>query len=91
MAATFPAAIKVFTVFHDYTDIIWALSINECHDEIVALEKIVGANPFLGTPFTSVGGAIQYLYNNKAPPTDVQGVPRKGLAPTIISRATISS
>ena len=67
MAATFPAAIKVFTVFHDYTDIIWALSINECHDEIVALEKIVGANPFLGTPFTSVGGAIQYLYNNKAP------------------------
>ena len=67
MTATFPRAIKVFTVFHDYTDIIWALSINECHDEIVALEKIVGANPFLGTPFTSVGGAIQYLYNNKAP------------------------
>ena len=67
MAATFPAAIKVFTVFHDYTDVIWALSINECHDEIVALEKIVGTNPFTSTPYTSVGGAIQELYNNKAP------------------------
>jgi hypothetical protein len=67
MAATFPAAIKVFTVFHDYTDIIFALSINECHDEIQALEKTLGANPFNGTPYTSFGGAIQDLYQNKAP------------------------
>ena len=67
MAATFPQAIKVFTVFHDYTDTIWALSINECHDEITALEKIVGINPFTSTPYTSVGGAIQDLYLNKAP------------------------
>jgi hypothetical protein len=67
MAATFPAAIKVFTVFHDYTDTIWALSINECHDEIQALEKTLGANPFASTPYTSFGGAIQDLYLNKAP------------------------
>jgi len=67
MAATFPAAIKVFSVFHDYTDIIWALSINECHDEIVALESVVGTNPFSGTPYTSVSGAIQDLYNSKSP------------------------
>lgn len=67
MAATFPAAIKVFTVFHNYTDIIWALSINECHDEIQALEKTLGANPFVGTPYTSVSGAILDLYLNKAP------------------------
>jgi hypothetical protein len=67
MAATFPRAIKIFTVFHDYTDIIWALSINECHDEIQALEKTLGASPFSGTPYTSFGGAIQDLFLNKAP------------------------
>jgi hypothetical protein len=67
MAATFPNAIKVFTVFHDYTDIIWALSINECHDEIQALEKTLGANPFNSTPYTSFSGAIRDLFLNKAP------------------------
>jgi hypothetical protein len=73
MAATFPAAIKVFTVFHNYTDIIWALSINECHDEIQALEKTLGANPFASTPYTSFGGAIQDLYLNKAPINHTHG------------------
>jgi hypothetical protein len=67
MAATYPYAIKVFTVFHDYTDIVWAHSINECHDEIQALEKIVGPNPFTSTPYNSVSGALQDLYANKAP------------------------
>jgi hypothetical protein len=67
MAATFPYAIKVFSVFHDYTDIIWALSINECHDEIQALEKTLGSNPFSATPYTSFSGAIQDLFLNKAP------------------------
>jgi len=67
MTATFPRAIKVFTVFHDYTDYIMALSINECHDEIQALEKTLGTNPFSGTPYLSFSGAIQDLYVNKAP------------------------
>ena len=67
MAAVFPNAIKIFQVFHDYSDIIWAISINECHDEIQALESLLGINPFQNTPYTSVGGAIQDLYNNKAP------------------------
>jgi hypothetical protein len=65
--AAYPNAIKVFQVFHDYTDIIWAISINECHSEIVALESVVGTKPFTGTPYTTVGGAIQDLYTNKAP------------------------
>jgi hypothetical protein len=73
MAATFPNAIKVFTVFHDYTDIIWALSINECHDEIQALEKTLGANPFAGTPYISFSGAIQDLFLNKAPINHTHG------------------
>jgi len=67
MAATFPVALKVFNTYHDYTDVIWAYSINEIHDEIVAIESILGTNPFLGTPYTTFGGAIQDLYANKAP------------------------
>jgi len=67
MGAAFPQAIKVFSVFHDYTDTIMALSINECHDEIQALEKTLGTNPFNTTPYTTFGGAIQDLYANKSP------------------------
>jgi hypothetical protein len=67
MAATFPQALKVFTTFHDYTDVIWAYSINEIHDEVVAIENILGTTPFFGTPYTTFGGAIQDLYANKAP------------------------
>jgi hypothetical protein len=69
MPATYPNAIKVFQTFHDYTDIIWAISINECHDEIVALENLLGIKPFTGTPYTTFGGAIYDLYMNKAPLT----------------------
>jgi len=69
MPATYPNAIKVFQTFHDYTDIIWAISINECHDEIVALENLLGAKPFTGTPYTTFGQAIYDLYFNKAPTT----------------------
>jgi hypothetical protein len=67
MAAVFPSAVKIFQVYHDYTDIIWAISINECHDEIQALEHLVGVNPFQNTPYTSVGQALQDLWLNKAP------------------------
>jgi hypothetical protein len=67
MTAVFPNAIKIFQVFHDYSDIIWSISINECHDEIQALESLVGINPFQNTPYTSVGAALQDLYLNKAP------------------------
>jgi len=67
MAASFPTSLKVFQTFHNYTDIIWAISINECHDEILALEKTLGVNPFQNTPYLSFGGAIQDLYANKAP------------------------
>jgi hypothetical protein len=67
MAATFPMALKVFSTFHDYTDVIWAYSVNEIHDEIVAIESVLGTTPFVGTPYTSFAGAIQDLYANKAP------------------------
>lgn len=69
MPATYPNAIKVFQTFHDYTDVIWAISINECHDEILALEALLGVKPFTGTPYTSFGQAIYDLYYNKAPIT----------------------
>jgi hypothetical protein len=67
MAATFPIALKVFSTFHDYTDVIWAYSVNEIHDEVVAIEHVLGTTPFTGTPYTSFAGAIQDLYANKAP------------------------
>ena len=67
MAASFPKSLKVFSIFHDYTDIIWAAAINEVHDEILALESTLGTNPFTGTPYITFGGAIQDLYANKAP------------------------
>lgn len=67
MAAAFPTSIKVFQTYHDYTDIIWAVSVNDLHAEVLALESILGINPFRGTPYTTFGGAIQDLYTNKAP------------------------
>lgn len=67
MAATYPVALKVFSTFHDYTDVIWAWSVNEMHDEIVAIESVLGTSPFTGTPYTTFAGAIQDLYANKAP------------------------
>ena len=67
VSATFPMALKVFTTFHDFTDVIWAYSINEIHAEVLAIESVLGTSPFLGTPYTSFGGAIQDLYANKAP------------------------
>lgn len=67
MPATFPAALKVFTTWHDYTDVIWAYSVNQLQDEVVAIENVLGTMPFSGTPYTSFGGAIQDLYANKAP------------------------
>lgn len=69
MAPTYPFAIKVFTTYHDYTDIIFANSVNEIEDEVASIETILGTNPVSVAPtyVTSVGGAIQDLYNTKAP------------------------
>lgn len=67
MAASYPNAIKIFTTFLDQTQVIYAAHMNEVHDEVIALEKTIGVNPFLGTPYTSIGGALNDLYNNKAP------------------------
>jgi hypothetical protein len=69
MAATYPAALKVFNVFHDYTDLIMAHSVNEIHDEVLSIETMLGINPLANTPYNTFGGAIQDLYNNKAPTT----------------------
>ena len=63
----YPAALKVFTVYNDYTDIIWAVSVNEIHDEVYSIEKVLGINPFAQTPYTTFAGAVQDLYNTKAP------------------------
>lgn len=67
--AVYPSAIKVFTTYNDYSDVIWAHSINEIHDEVLSIEKILGTAPFSGTPYTSFSGAIHDLYLNKAPLT----------------------
>jgi hypothetical protein len=63
----YPAALKVFSVYHDYTDIIWSISVNEIHDEVLSIEKVLGANPFASTPYSTFSGAVQDLYNSKAP------------------------
>jgi hypothetical protein len=67
MTATFPGGVKVFSTFHNYTDIIFAISVNELHDEIGSIERVLGVNPFRGTPYTTFAGAIQDLFTNKAP------------------------
>lgn len=65
----YPRAIKVFTIYHDYTDVIWALSINEVNAEVAEIERTLGANPLNNTPYRTFGGAIQDLWANKAPST----------------------
>jgi len=67
MPASYPNALKVFQTYHDYTDTIWAHSVNELHDEILAIENALGTAPFQGLPYTTFSGAIQDLYRNKAP------------------------
>lgn len=69
MAATYPVALKIFSTFHDYTDVVWAWAVNEIHDEVVAIENVLGTAPFTGTPYNTFAGAIQDLYANKAPIT----------------------
>jgi hypothetical protein len=63
----YPRAIKVFTTYQDYTDIIWARSINEVNVEVSVIERTLGTNPFQGTPYSTFGGAVQDLWVNKAP------------------------
>jgi hypothetical protein len=65
--AVWPNALKVFTTYHDYTDVIWAHSVNEIHDEVYSIEKTLGSAPFSGTPYVTFSGAVQDLYTNKAP------------------------
>jgi hypothetical protein len=71
MTASYPNAYKVFATFHNYTDVIYAQSVNEMHDEILAIESTLGTNPFRGMPsaYTTFAAAIQDLYANKAPYT----------------------
>jgi hypothetical protein len=66
---TYPTAIKVFPTYHDYSDVIFAHSINELHDEVGSIELTLGVNPTQAAPsyVTSIGGAITDLYNTKAP------------------------
>jgi hypothetical protein len=67
--AVYPTALKVFTTYQDYTDTIWAVSVNEIHSEVYAIESTLGTNPFYSTPYSTFSGAIQDLYLNKAPAT----------------------
>ena len=66
MAASYPNTLKIFQTFSDYSDIIFAISVNEIHDEVVSLESTLGANPLTGTGYTSVGQGLQDLFTNKA-------------------------
>jgi hypothetical protein len=63
----YPQAIKVFTTYHDYSDVIWAASINQMQDEVFSIENVLGIQPFAGTPYTTFSGAVHDLYVNKAP------------------------
>lgn len=77
MAASFPTSIKFFNTFVDQAGglpnpnlaIDFAANTNELHDEVVAIESLLGTMPFSGTPYTTLGGALSDLYINKAPVT----------------------
>jgi hypothetical protein len=68
---TYPSAVKVFPTFHDYTDVIFAYSVNELHDEVISVENVLGTwtngQVIDGTQYTTFSIAIQDLFNTKAP------------------------
>jgi len=68
---TYPSAVKIFPTFVDYTDVIFAHSVNELHNEIVSVETVLGTwsdgREIDGTPYTSFSIAINDLFNTKAP------------------------
>ncbi len=66
-SASFPATVKVFQTFLDQTQTIFAAHINEVHAEIVAIEKLIGAQPFVSLPYTTFAAALADLATNKAP------------------------
>lgn len=43
--ASYPTAIRTFTAWQDYTDIIWAFHPNEIHVEVTAIESTLGVSP----------------------------------------------
>jgi hypothetical protein len=67
MAATYPSAVKVFPTYYDYTDVIFASAVNSLHDEVVALENVLGVNPLVNTPYPTFSIGLQDLMANKAP------------------------
>lgn len=71
MGASYPATIKVFTAWQDYTDIIYALHPNEMHDEIVAIESTLGTNPQGGA--ATVADRIGAVETGKSPTTHTHG------------------
>jgi hypothetical protein len=68
---TFPTAVKIFPTFVDYTDVIFANSVNELHDEVISVERVLGTwadgVEIDGTPYTTFSIAINDLFNRKAP------------------------
>jgi hypothetical protein len=66
MASSYPNTFKIFQTFQDYTDIIFAISVNEIHDEVISIERTLGANPLAGTGYVSIGQGLQDLKTNKA-------------------------
>lgn len=72
MTASYPASIKSFITYTDQpgpnnTTIDYAYITNDIHDEVIAVENIIGSLPFTIPTTSSIGGSISYLYNNTAP------------------------
>ena len=75
MAASYPASLKMFTTYvdrpgPDSLTLDVAHISNEVHDEIIAIEKIIGPSPFVVPGYiaanSGISMSIKWLYSNKS-------------------------
>jgi hypothetical protein len=76
MPATYPISIKTFITYEDQhgpitgpsdPSIIYAYITNEIHDEVIAVEKVMGLHPFTSPGETTLGGTLKDIFQTKAP------------------------
>ena len=76
MTATYPMSIKSFLTYEDQhgpvtgpddKSIIYAYIVNEIHDEVLAVEKIMGLHPFTSPGLTDLGSTLKSLVDTKSP------------------------